>query len=162
MERAPLRSARGLGRARARAHGPGRVTWAASGGGDPGRRWRTRRAADGRPRAALSRGGPAGRSPQSSAPAQATPGNAHIRETCGIGSEKQDGGSGLVLRGESGPRDPRDGQRWPAAAPRRLSPPCPTRDTWGPREGFRPPQRPPPPARGRCPGAPRSRAGLII
>ncbi|XP_055288990.1 uncharacterized protein LOC129560814 [Moschus berezovskii] len=49
-------------------------------------------------------------------------------------SERQNGGGGggLVLRGEPGPRDLRDGPRWPAAAPRRLCPPCPLGDTWGP------------------------------
>ena len=51
------------------------------------RSWRTRRlAGDRRGReaagGALSPRRQAGRSPQSSAPAQATPGNAHIRETC--------------------------------------------------------------------------------
>lgn len=71
------------------------VTWAARGGGGAGLRWPPRRGAGGgqraeggRPQAALSAGGRAGRSPQSSAPAQATPGNAHIRETCG-GARRQ-------------------------------------------------------------------------
>lgn len=71
------------------------------------------------------------------------------------------GGGGLVLGGEPGPRDPRDGPRWPAAAPRRLSPPCPTGDTRGAWDGL---QRlgARPRARDRCPGAPLSHAGLII
>ncbi|KAM9679414.1 uncharacterized protein ACBT57_004100 [Dama dama] len=73
-------------------------------------------------------------------------------------SERQNGGGGgggLVLRGEPGPRDLRDGPRWPAAAPRRLCPPCPLGDTWDPRKGSgRLGARPR--ARGSCPGAPLS------
>lgn len=68
-------------------HQPGRVTWAAQGRGDAERRSQTRRETSdyGKREAAgdaLTPRRRAGRSPQSSAPAQATPGNAHIRETC--------------------------------------------------------------------------------
>lgn len=74
------------------------------------------------------------------------PGNLQRSAAAATPSGRQNGGGGggsLVLRGEPGPRDPRDGPRWPAAVPRRLCPPCPTGYTWSPRDGLRPPRRPP-------------------
>lgn len=143
---------RGLRRARAWSHEQERVPWAALCAGDTGRRWRTRRNGSGR-RAAVRRrrslqaaGGqkPPVFGPRASDAGKCShPGNLQRSAAAATPSGRQNGGGGgLVLRGEPGPRDPRDGPRWPVAAPRPLSPPCPTGDTRGPWEGLRPPRRP--------------------
>lgn len=90
------------------------------------------------------------------------PGNLRRSAAAATPSGRQNGGgggNGLVLRGEPGPRDPRDGPRWPAAAPPGSSPRpvlpgilrLPGRASG--RLGV------PSPARGRCPGDPQSLAG---
>lgn len=50
------------------------------------------------------------------------------------GRQNGGGGGGLVLRGEPGPGDPRNGSRRSAAAPWRLCSPCPTQAAGGLRD----------------------------
>lgn len=92
------------------------------------------RAEGGRPQAALAPGGQKGRSPQSSARASDAgkcphPGNLQRSTAAATPSGRQNGGGdgGLVLRGEPGPRAPRDGPRWPVAAPPASLPALPLR-----------------------------------
>lgn len=141
---------------RALTHGRGRVVWAGAGGSKVGRRSRTIRAAGdatrpgGRWLCAPSQQ-PGGQKPPVLGPRASDagkcphPGNLQRSAAAATLSGRQNGGGGsvLVLRGEPGPRDPRDGSRWPAAAGPLLSPLCPTRDTWGCWDGLRPPRRPP-------------------
>lgn len=103
--------------------------------GNAGRRSQTRRGTGGGREAA---GVQKGRSPQSSARASDAgkcphPGNLQRSAAAATLSGRQNGGGdgGLVLRGEPGPRDPREGPRWPVAAPPASLPALPLRGYLG-------------------------------